>query len=482
LLLGAVMPAPLARAQQASNVSLEANEQLFVVLAALNVAGYDTGVNSEASASPRLEARSWAASRNPTVLPLLARFYEDHRLADPAADFGQYVSLALLLGPPPNFKFTIAETDLPPDAHGVKDLVPLLRRFYKEADLQELWAKLQPSYGAAIDALSDPVRRAIVLTDAYLRFAAGAYLGRTYTINLSLLGAPNQVQARTYGENYYLVLTRSAQEPIAQIRHQYLHFQLDPLALKYAAEIHQKESLAALARPAPALGTDFKEDFSLLLTECLIRAVELRMDKAPHPEQTIADLTRAGLILVPYFYDALGDYALQESSMNVFYGQMVLGIVPAQERKRLANVQFSAAVAPGILSHPAPPVSEEERLLDQGDNLIAEGKYLDAKAVFQSILDRPDAPSERALFGLAVIASNTRKPDTAEAYFKKTLQVARSLRIVTWSHIYLARLYDVESRRTAALAEYRAAAVTAAAFPDAWRAVQSGLKYPFGTK
>ena len=29
------------------------------------------------------------------------------------------------------------------------------------------------------------------------------------------------------------------------------------------------------------LGLDFKEDFGLLVTECLIRALELRMDKRP---------------------------------------------------------------------------------------------------------------------------------------------------------------------------------------------------------
>lgn len=473
---------PPAAAQQAGNVSLEANQQIFSVLTALNVAGYDAGLGSEAPSSPRLEARAWVTRHSPEVLPAITRFYAGHHVDDPAADLGQYISLALLLGPPPDFKFTLAAADLPPDVRAVKDLVPLLQRLYREADLAGLWTKLQPQYQEAVAGLSDPVRRMIASSDAYLRFPSGAYLGRNCTINLNLLGASGEVQARIYGENYYLVVGRSPELHLIDIRHQYLHFLLDPLAVKYAFEIRQKEGLAGLARPAPALGADFKEDFSLLLTECLIHAVELRMDKPARPQETINQLTSAGLIFVPYFYDALGDYAKQDASMNVYYRQLVLGITPAEERKRLANVKFSPAPTAPAASHAAPPATEEERLLDQADDLVYQGRYPEAKDAFQNVLDHVDAHSERALFGLAVVASNTRKPDTAEEYFKKTLEVARGLRIVTWSHIYLGRLFDLEDRRKDALDQYRAASITAAAFPQALRAVQSGLAQPFGSK
>lgn len=481
LLLFCAWPAP-ALAQQAGNVTLQANEQIFSVLAALNVAGYDAGLGSEAPSSPRLEARAWVGSHSPEVVPAITRFYAGHHVDDPAADLGQYISLALLLGPAPDFKFTVANADLPPDAHAVKDLVPLLQRFYREADLEGLWAKLQPKYEEAIAGLSDPVRRMIASSDAYLRFPSGAYLGRTCTINLNLLGASGEVQARIYGENYYLVVGRSPELHLTDLRHQYLHFLLDPLAVKYAIEIRQKEGLAGLARPAPALGTDFKADFSLLLTECLIRAVELRMDKPARPQETINELTNAGLILVPYFYEALGDYSKQDASMNVYYRQIVLGITPTEERKRLANVRFSPVQAAPAASHAAPPATEQDRLLDQADDLVYQGRYPEAKDAFQNVLDHVDAHSERALFGLAVVASNTRKPDTAEEYFKKTLEVARGLRVVTWSHIYLGRLYDLEDRRKDALDQYRAASITAAAFPQALRAVQSGLAQPFASK
>jgi hypothetical protein len=469
-----------ARAQESGGVNLVASEPLFDVFAALNAAGYDAGLASEPPSSPRLEARAWCLRRNPAALPAIARFYQQSLLPDPAANLGQYISLALLLGPPPDFRFTVAESDLPPDAAAIADFLPLLREFYREAQLQQLWTRLRPKYDARIAVLSEPVRRLLAVTDAYLRFPSGAYLGRSYAIDLCPLAAPEQVQARIYGENYYVVMTRFAEAPLKEIRHQYLHFLLDPLAVKYAFELHQVAPLAALARPAPALATDFKADFSLLATECLIRAVELRMDKSTNPRQDINTFTGQGLILVPYFYQALSKYEAQASAMSIFYRQMILGISLKTERQRLANVKFvPAGTLPAPASHAVAPTDPKQTELDQGDNLIYEGKYDDAKTVFENVL-ASEARNERALFGLAVVASNTRKPDTAEDYLKRTLQVARSLRIATWSHIYLGRLYDLEDRRKQALQQYQAAAVTAAAFPDAFRAVQSGLARPFG--
>jgi tetratricopeptide (TPR) repeat protein len=481
LILSLVLLPAMGRSQQGS-VNLDSNEQLFCVLAAINAAGYDAGLGTETGDNTREEVRGALSRRNASVLSDLRKFYTAHQVADNAgATLGEYVSLALLLGPPPNFAFTVPETDLPPDAKDVRGLVPLLRRFYVEANLAELWARVRPRYENAIEPYGDKVRSSVTLADAYLRFPSGAYLGRDYDIYLSLLGAPEQVQARIYGSNYYLVITPSKQPKIVEIRHQYLHFLLDPLAVKYAFEIHQKAALQAIARQAPTLGTDFKEDFPLLVTECLIRAVELRLDKPSQPDKSVAEFTASGLILLPYFYSALADYQRQDTSISVFYKQMIRGIDPKAEMQRLAGIKFAAPAAPAG-NAPIPALSEKDQLLNQGENLIYEGKYADASKKFRSVLEQLDPHSERALYGVAVTASNLRKPDLAEEYFQKTLESARDLRIVTWSHIYLGRLYDLEGKRDLAVPQYRAASVTAAAFPDALRAVESGLQRPFGAK
>jgi tetratricopeptide (TPR) repeat protein len=126
--------------------------------------------------------------------------------------------------------------------------------------------------------------------------------------------------------------------------------------------------------------------------------------------------------------------------------------------------------------------TEEERALDDADNLFFRGRYSEAKLAYQAVLEKMDPKSERALFGLAIVASNMRKPDLAEGYFQKTLETARDLRIVTWSHIYLGRLDDLRGKRQDALAQYRAASLTAAAFPMALRAVEAGQAEQFGPK
>ncbi len=479
ILLLAVLLLPLPSRAQQGKVLVQANEQLFYVLAALNDAGYDAGVGSGAGSKARDAVRADLANKKIPVISDIRKFYEAHRVSDSGRNLGQYISLALLLGPPPDFKFTVAEADLPPDAKNVAGLVPLLKLFYNQADMVDLWARAKVDFNTAIEHYSSPVRRSIELTDAYLRFPAGSYLGRTYTIDLDLLGAPNQVQARIYGSNYYLVITPSNRLRIHDIRHQYLHFLLDPLAVKYSPEIQHASALEAVARKAPALGSDFKADFSLLVTECLIRAVELRMDKvaAPDAARQIQQMTSTGLILAPYFYDALQQFEKQDSSMSGYYEQMIRDIKPAEEAIRLGKVKFTEP--PKQTAAAAPGQTETERLLDQGDNEIYSGDYDAAKAAFQQVLTK-DPKSERGLFGLAVVASNTRKPDLARQYFEETLNAATDLRIVTWSHIYLGRLDDITGSRNKALAQYRAASLTAGRYPEALRAVEEGLKIPFG--
>ena len=73
-------------------------------------------------------------------------------------------------------------------------------------------------------------------------------------------------------------------------------------------------------------------------------------------------------------------------------------------------------------------------------------------------------------------------PTWRKSTFRKSLATAHDLRIVTWSHIYLGRLDDLNGKRDAALAQYHAALLTAAAYPMALRAAQSGMETPFGSQ
>jgi tetratricopeptide (TPR) repeat protein len=475
-------PFPAFTQEQNGNVILQSSEQLFDVLAALEASGYNTGADIDTGDNTRNEVRAYLARQNIPVRTEISKFYTDHVIPDnPGQDLGQYVSLALLLDAPPDFKLTLRMRDLPPDARAVVGLVPLVKTFYRQADLADLWARLAPRYERARSRYRDEVRHDIELSDGYLRFPSGSYLGRTYTIDIALLGAPEQVQARIYRDSYYLVLTPSRTFKLDKIRYQYLHFLLDPLAVKFASDIEQKAELQGIARTAPALGDDYKNDFSLFVTECLIRAVELRMDKPKDAEKQVKHDLAEGLILTPYFYTRLADYEQQQVGMSIFYKDMVDGIPVRKIEQELADYKFAPPEQPKTVKRTV-VLSQRDQLLQQGDNLIYQGQYLQAEADFRQVLQKFDPKSAEALYGMAVAAANTRKPDIAEKYFKQTLAVARNIRIVTWSHIYLGRIYDLESRRSEALEQYREASVTAANFPDALRAVQAGLRLPYGVK
>lgn len=468
--------------QQHGGVVLDSSESLFGVLAARVAAGEDMAYSSATGQEGRRFASDYLGRKQiPVKAELRAFFAETQPHASSAGMLSDCVSLGLLLGSPPNYKPTAPESSLPPDARKLAPVVPLLKSLYDQASLADLWAQMQPWIQGEIDRQSPVVRRAIELSDAYLRFPGGTYLGRTYAIIISPLGPPEQVQARIYGQNYYVVVTPSRDIKAQEIRHQYLHFLLDPLAYKYAKEIEQKSELKSSFRTAALLPADFKEDFGLFMVESLIYAVELRLDRRPEKEANarIEALVSQGFILVPYYYSALLAYEKQESSMSLFLKEAIEKIDIAQERLRASKVPFASQPAPAG-GQPKPALSPEEALLNRADNLIAEGNYLEARTAYREVLDTLNARSERALFGLAVVSSNTRKPGLAEDYFRRTLEAAQDLRIVTWTHIYLGRIYDLQTDRRRALEEYQAAALTATSFPDAYRAVQDGLDRPFG--
>jgi hypothetical protein len=98
------------------------------------------------------------------------------------------------------------------------------------------------------------------------------------------MGAPDQTNARNYGSDYYVVISPVVAPTLKteQIRHTYLHYLLDPLAMKYFMLIDGLKPLLDRVKKAP-MDDSFKEDISLLVTECFIRAIEARTSSTGKP-------------------------------------------------------------------------------------------------------------------------------------------------------------------------------------------------------
>jgi hypothetical protein len=67
----------------------------------------------------------------------------------------------------------------------------------------------------------------------------------------------------------------------------------------------------------------------------------------------------------------------------------------------------------------------------------------------------------------------------ARTYFERTLEMAREPRMLAWSHIYLARIFDLQENRGAAVEHYRAALAAGDTTPDTRAAAERGLAQPY---
>src|SRR3990172_6322067 len=130
-----------ARPATAQEIFAEPDQTLFTVMAAINAAGYDEGTGRTELNPVRAGVREDLAGLYIPSLAPLREFYAAHRLADPARDLSQYLSLALLLSGPPKFELTLSPVNLPPDVIDLKDMGPLIAAFYEQAGIAELWAK-----------------------------------------------------------------------------------------------------------------------------------------------------------------------------------------------------------------------------------------------------------------------------------------------------------------------------------------------------
>ena len=372
--------------------------------------------------------------------------------------------------------------ELPPDAETVAGMVPLMQAFSKKIGLHAIWERRRARYSELARVYHEPLAKMTFDTEIYLRLPSSGYLGRQFTVYLDAMGAPGQTNARNYASDFYVVISPTASTTIKmqQIRHTYLHYLLDPLALKNGDSFKRLEPLLGDVKNAP-MDEAFKSNISLLVTECLVRAVEERMlprktSEAEHA-QNLEAADKEGYVLTRYFYDALGRFEKDPAGMRNAYADLVGQIEIGKEMKRASQIQFATEAAPELLRLAG---HQNERLLVNAERRLAAGDPETAQKLAQQALDDPAEDSGRALFILAEIATANRDMDGARAYFEKALQSAREPKVIAWSHIYLGRIFDLKEDRLAAVDEYRAAMNAAGTtLPEVKLAAQRGLDQPY---
>jgi len=421
---------------------LDASPALFGVMAAINAAGYDADLASPNNHPLRDAVRQEIAKRNVPSLPALKQFFAQHRKRNDTLELSQYVSFALSCSGPPSFALNQRDLDIPPDVSPLADLPPLLAAFYREANIEDLWNRSQRAIEQYIGYYQAPVISAVTTVNAYLRQQTSGFKGRHFQIYIELLAAPNQIQTRSYGDEYTIVITPSPEPRIFDIRHGFMHYLLDPLATRYQEILKRKSQLSDHAQRAEGLDDSYKDDFLLLATECLIKSIEDRLDRKP---QAADEQLHEGYILVPFFSEHLPIYEKQEQAMLIYYPQLIGSMELLKEDARLTNVQFVKRAPSRVVqaAPPAPPpLTGTAKMVDDAENLYTARQLEPAKELYAKILQEPDEAKShaQAYYGLARIAALQKDPELAQRLFQKTLELEPEPATRAWTLVYLGRL------------------------------------------
>jgi hypothetical protein len=487
LLAGALLALGWGSVDAAELGQLDVSPSLFTVLAAINVSGYDADLESPSNHPSRGAVRKELTAKNIPCLYELKRFFQEHRRSNWTEELSQYVSFALITDGPPAFNYRLKQNELPPDVAALAGLQPLMARFYREAEIEALWRRMQPDFDAAVERYHQPVSRAVVEVSAYLRMSATGYLGRRFQVFVDVLGAPNQIHTRSYGDDYFVVVTSSPEPQTADVRHAYLHYLLDPLPIRYSEELMKKRALSDYAMGAPYLEEQYKSDFLLLATECFIKAVESRLLAGPsqRKEALVKQALAEGFVLTPHFTEQLSVYEGQERGMRLYFPELVSSIDLRKEERRLENLEFSSAKP--VRKAKAAPVEKKPELtgplktLEDAEQSYAKRELAKAKEGYLRLLqETSNRPAQaKAYYGLARIAALEKDPGLAEQLFDKTLDSSPDPQTKSWAHLYLGRLADLAGEREHAAEHYSAAAAVPGAPAAAREAAEKGLRETF---
>jgi tetratricopeptide (TPR) repeat protein len=484
-----------------TGIVVEPSQQLFSTMCALNAAGFDADESTLAEMPSRLTLRATMLKMQGPATEALRQFYRDHLLADPGETLSRYITFSLVVGPPPRFDFQMNHDLLPPDVLAIDGFREILAAFYQEAHLDLYWAQVEPEYERGAAAYQPRVRKIVIVTNAYLRELLKPVYDRTFTVYVEpLVGA--RTNFRNSGDHYSIVVGTSPQLPIEQMQHAYLHFMLDPLPLLYRKQVESKRALLLIAARAPRLAEEYRDDFLAFTDECFIKGVELRMRRLPAAqlESALNDADRSGFILVRPFVAQLQKFEKAEPAMSYYFPDLIAAIDVQAEQKRLEEVKFSPenpVLTPKPEDAAAGSPSELDRLLAQGDRQISLQDPKAATATFEEVLAKyPGQP--KAEYGLAIASVMAGNAERAEQLFLKLVSTPASAAsgpanasenasasdsadpsILSWSHVYLGRIHDLEGERDAAVKEYIGALAVEGA-PEAARvAAQRGMDEPY---
>ncbi len=433
------------------NINFVTDLRLFTLMSAINAGGFD--YEGGASMHPvRRQVRQKLNSLDPLLLQRLHDFYVAHHVADnPQREMARYTSLALLLSDPPRFEITLPPKDIPVEVQEVLGFEQILPTFYQQSGLEQLWLEVRPQYLAEIEKYKPVARQSISQALQYLRTEARIVMDRQIFFIPDLMSSHGITNSRIVGNLYYLVVgpAETPEKNLRNIRHEYLHFLLDPLIEKNGMALIQQQEVLQLLNDRPELLAKFRKDLKLLNTESLIEAVQLRIDRPADVRGELAQQYADGNILVYHYYEKLQDF----EKASVSFPEYLPSIIQAFDLKREQQRKEWYVAESETLRSQREEQSQQlkartewMRQLERANTLLQQKQFDEAEKALLAMKEQK--PKDAAvLFGLGQIELRRQNADAAESYFKGVIvQGDAPAWMVAWSRLHLATVYMATDR------------------------------------
>lgn len=363
------------------NVRIEPDVRTFVVMAALNIAGYDFESGDLPLSPARAELRRDLAKVNPQLKASLAQFLKSHRRpgVDEASDAARYTALSLMMTEPPSFSvYTREGTPVPDDLRPLisdDSFSKLIQQFYLTSGIKELI----PKYIAVGNVYAAAYRRPIgeLLYDALEYFhlrpetiitmrplvlskdqpgsrrrVETQSVARTRTRHVfvipdplspmdtafvrdDLLNQKEELVARRVGDDYVVMLGPSTRFNPEAVRRVLIRFLIDPMIERHLkTSLEYKDQIVKLVASVPTAEKPFGSSVYLVLRESLAQAAEARLrlieakekGTAYTQDDAIFDLAQGylrGAVLAFHFFESLIGLEKVGISIEDLFDQML---------------------------------------------------------------------------------------------------------------------------------------------------------------
>jgi hypothetical protein len=451
------------------NTDIGVDRRVIVMMAALNIAGYDYESGNRQLSALRRQIREDLKNTDPDLVQRLRNYFQKHHKgANDAAAVAPYLSLALSLTEPPAFTIDAPAERLPNDVREITDFALLLEEFYRTTGFSKLMPKYLATYVNVAQNYGVPAGLALGTTLVYLHTDPVLELPplymprrtsgppprtddkksdkkdgekkkaeelalkppnrvRQFVIIPDLLNATGAANLRVVGDAYFLLLGPTAEPNIEAMRRAFLTFVIDPLTERQIKEV------AAIRGPLRKLmdgrGDRLDKEYAersayFLITDSLVRATDARMDalglaarRKSSEDEALYELSLGydrGAVLVYHFYEQMKAYEAVGINLRDYFSALLSNIDFERESKRLDEYAQRLTRVKQLRTEatlapaPAPTISNVDEKL--APRIVEADQMIRARKYneAQTALKSvlKDSPNNaRALFGLGDVTS-----------------------------------------------------------------------------